>query len=118
MTLFIIFPIFSLVVFYMIFFMVFRTHQKALRLALDVGTFVVLYGIHVALIALTGQNYIGWLLIAILLIFAVNALWQRIQQVDVDYLQMIRHSWRITILIALPVQLMLFGIGIRQLFIH
>lgn len=118
MTWFIIFPVFSLISLYIIFFAVFRQHGKAVRFALDLGTFIVLYGIHVALIALTGQNYLGWLLIAVLLIFAVNALWQRIKKVDVDYIQMIRHSWRITILIALPVQLMLFGIGIQQLFIH
>ncbi|VWX36803.1 DUF3397 family protein [Exiguobacterium oxidotolerans] len=117
MTVFIIFPLFSLIVLYLLFLLLFRTHAKAVRVALDLGTFIVLYAIHVSLIALTGHNYVGWLLIAVLSVFALNALWQRIRQVDIDYVQMIRHSWRIIVLIALPVHLVLFGIGIRQLMI-
>lgn len=117
MTVFIVFPLFSLIVLYLLFLLVFRRHGKAVRLALDLGTFIVLYAIHVSLIALTGHNYLGWLLITVLLIFAMNALWQRIRKVDVDYVQMIRHSWRIIVFIALPVHLILFGIGIHQLLI-
>jgi len=52
-----------------------------------------------------------------LVVFALNALWQRIRQLDVDLRQMIRHSWRIIILLALPVHFILFVLGIRQLFI-
>ncbi|WP_214846567.1 DUF3397 family protein [Exiguobacterium sp. s193] len=117
MTVFIVFPLFSLIVLYLLFLLMFRRHGKAVRWALDLGTFIVLYAIHVSLIALTGHNYLGWLLITLLFIFAMNALWQRIRKVDVDYVQMIRHSWRIIVFIALPVHFILFGIGIHQLFI-
>ncbi|AOT01168.1 MULTISPECIES: DUF3397 domain-containing protein [Exiguobacterium] len=117
MTVFIIFPLFSLIALYLVFLLLFRKHGKAVRVALDFGTFIVLYAIHVALIALTGTNYLGWIVIVVLLVFALNALWQRIRQLDVDLRQMIRHSWRIIILLALPVHFILFVLGIRQLFI-
>ena len=117
MTVFIIFPLFSLMILYLLFLLLFRKHGKAVRYSLDIGTFIVLYAIHVALIALTGTNYLGWIIIAVLLIFALNALWQRTRQLDVDFKQMIRHSWRIIILLALPIHFVLFVLGMHQLFI-
>lgn len=117
LVLFVMFPYLSLGLFYLAFWLLTKKRGTSMRLALDLSTIVVLYAIHVALVALTGRSHLGWLIIAVLLVFPLNAIWQRARALEVDYREMLRHSWRIVFLIALPVQLILLGIGIRQLFI-
>lgn len=110
----VIFPIVGYIIAFIISKLVLKNHKRAVFLAIDITTFIMIFSVHHIVKVVFNQSFF-WLIIIIMLIFAaILVLYVYKTKGEIEYEKIFKSIWRMYFLLLLVTYVLLIFIGLYQ----